>query len=292
MITDRLRGNLNSGTSLDAQPDVYGPRGRIIRPGTPAPTTGLDQSPTGLTYANTSGKGPTPPVVPGPTGGATPTVATPPAPVSQTPTTPTQPTTPTLPAMPTLPRPTTPTTGSSAPYTPAGMDAGRMVTQNELVANQLNSLLNSNSSYVRNARQRGVEMAAGRGLVNSSMAAGAAQRAAIEAGLPIAQSDAQAYRSANDQTYAALTQLRQMRVAGDIQNWLGAESFNREWNGALAMLPIRSSMDMLTYTTQRAMEDPAVYTPDVLSGFNNFFNQNMFDIMGRYFGGGTTPGGG
>ena len=61
----------------------------------------------------------------------------------------------------------------------------------ELVENRLNNLLEDESAYMRNARLRGIQGASRRGLGNSSIAAGASQRAAIESGLPIAQADAQ-----------------------------------------------------------------------------------------------------
>ena len=308
MITDRLMG-LDTGTRIEDMPDPYGRRGQQA----PGPTMTHTALPGGtpvtkpLPYRPPTGGGTPPPsVTTGPTPMPKPTPGPGYTPLATSPSL----DTPVNPALivpgapgsnppagggwtngPTDGQPNPPASGGG--YSgPSGMDSGRRVTQDELVANQLNNLLNSNSTYIRNARQRGVEYAGSRGMVNSSIAAGASQRAAIEAGMPIAQSDAAAYRSANDQTYGALTQLRQMRVAGDIQNWLDSDSYNREWNGTLAMMPIRSSMDMLAYTTQRGLEDPSVYTPDVLSGFNNFFNMNMFDIMGRYYGTGSTPGGG
>ena len=61
------------------------------------------------------------------------------------------------------------------------------------VAGQLNTLLKSDSPYIQNAETRAKEEAAGRGLLNSSMAAGAGRRAAIESALPIAQQDAETY---------------------------------------------------------------------------------------------------
>lgn len=180
-----------------------------------------------------------------------------------------------------------------APLPPGfGLDFMREITPNELVANQLQALLNSDSAYMQNADQRGREFANSRGALNSSIGAGAARRAALEAAMPIAQADAQAYREANAANFASLSQLRQMRVAGDIENWLNDQTYTREWNGNLAMLPIGSSIDMLQYIMQRGMEDPSVFTPDVLSGLNNFFNGNMFDILSRYYGPQTTPGGG
>jgi hypothetical protein len=206
--------------------------------------------------------------------------------------------TPTLPPAPVGPPPTpgAPGSGSPAPGTPPlppgfGLDFMREITPNELVANQLESLLNSNSPYMRNAAQRGAEYAASRGNLNSSIGAGSARRAALEAAMPIAQADAQAYRDANAANFDSLSQLRQMRVAGDIENWLNSESYTREFNGQLAMLPISSSIDMLQYIMQRGMEDPAVYPPDVLSGLANFFNGSMFDILNRFYGPQTDPGG-
>jgi hypothetical protein len=171
-----------------------------------------------------------------------------------------------------------------------GLDFARNITPNELVANQLDQLLRSNSPYVQNARQRGAEYAASRGNINSSIGAGASERAALEAALPIASSDAQAYRDANAANFESLSQLRSQRSAATLENWLSSETYTREYNGQLAMLPIQSAVDMMQYITQRAMEDPAVWTPDIISGWSNFFSGNMFDVLGRYFGNGPTGG--
>lgn len=65
--------------------------------------------------------------------------------------------------------------------------------QNELVSGQLTGLLASDSPYIQQARAQAQAAAAGRGLLNSSMAAGSAQNAAIAAALPIAQGNAQEY---------------------------------------------------------------------------------------------------
>jgi hypothetical protein len=83
-----------------------------------------------------------------------------------------------------------------------------------------------------------------------------------------------------------------MRTAADLDNWLSSENFTRDFNGRLATMSIQSSQDMLTYITQRALEDPAVYTPDVISGFNNFFNLNMKDMFRNFYGPTNTGGGG
>lgn len=71
----------------------------------------------------------------------------------------------------------------------------REVQPEDTVAWQMDNLLDKGSRYITSARQRGVEQAASRGLLNSSLAAGSAERAAIEAALPIAQQDASTYFS-------------------------------------------------------------------------------------------------
>lgn len=196
------------------------------------------------------------------------------------------------PAVPPTPGAQTPTQGAPGNL---GLDFMRQVTPNELVQNQLNQLLSSNSQYMRNAQLRGAEMANRRGMLNSSIAAGNAQRASLEAAMPIAQADAQVYRDANAANFQSLAELRRMRVAGDLENWLQDQNYNREINRELTMLPINSSMDMLRYIMERGLDDPAVYTPNVMSGFSNFFNLTMRDMFRNFFGNpaaGTAPGGG
>lgn len=67
------------------------------------------------------------------------------------------------------------------------------VQPNQLVSNQLTGLLSSSSPYIQQAQLAGMNTAASRGLLNSSIAAGNSQAAAIQAGLPIAQQDASTY---------------------------------------------------------------------------------------------------
>lgn len=143
---------------------------------------------------------------------------------------------------------------------------------NSIVQNSLEAMLNPNSQYIQNARQRGVEYAASRGGLNSSIAAGASERAAIEAAMPLVNS-------------ALDIQKTRDILAG--QDWLDTQAFNRDFQGQLTMLPIVNSFNMLSTVQQFAMQDPALYTPDVISGYSNFFQSNMKDIMNQYFG--ETP---
>jgi hypothetical protein len=88
----------------------------------------------------------------------------------------------------------------------------RSVQGNELTQDQLSGLLSGDSRYVQEARTRGREGAAARGLgVLGGMGAGLAEREAIRAALPIAESDAGAYRSAAAEN---LNYLNQMALQG------------------------------------------------------------------------------
>ena len=62
---------------------------------------------------------------------------------------------------------------------------------NATVSGQLTSLLSADSPYMKAARDYSNQVMNGRGLMQSSIAVGAAQEAAIRAGLPVAQQDAQ-----------------------------------------------------------------------------------------------------
>lgn len=137
------------------------------------------------------------------------------------------------------------------------------------VMGSLEAILGSNSPYLRNARQRGMETAAVRGGINSSIAAGSSERAAIEAAQPLVQ-QAVGIDQAN---------LQQTRNA-EYDNWLSGQNFGR----ALYGQQFTNSLDMLNNLQQAAISDPELYTPEVTSGFSNFFQKNVQDIMKRYFG--------
>lgn len=80
----------------------------------------------------------------------------------------------------------------------------REVQDNETVEKRLNDLTASNSKYIRNATTQANAQAADRGMLMSSVAAGAARRASIDAALPIAQQDANTYTQAARDNQAAV----------------------------------------------------------------------------------------
>lgn len=84
-------------------------------------------------------------------------------------------------------------TANTTNYDPA---LRRVDAAKETVSGQLDNLLKSDSSYITRARSSADQVANRRGLLNSSMAAGAGEAAAIDAALPIAQGDAGVYDAA------------------------------------------------------------------------------------------------
>lgn len=67
----------------------------------------------------------------------------------------------------------------------------------DTVQGQLDSMLNSGSPLMKRAETFGKQQANKRGLLNSSMAAGAAQGSMIDAAMPVAQQDASALQDLN-----------------------------------------------------------------------------------------------
>lgn len=81
---------------------------------------------------------------------------------------------------------TGPATGSQVNYTAPPATQVKDATQSgQVVQGYLKDLLSLDSAYMRNATQQGINLAGARGLQNSSLAAGAAQAANINAAMPI-----------------------------------------------------------------------------------------------------------
>lgn len=170
------------------------------------------------------------------------------------------------PAIP-MPKPTYRPTTQANPFAPPSATSTygqNFQDPNAIVQDSIEAMLNPNSSYIQNARQRGVEYAAQRGGVNSSIAAGAAERSAMEAAAPLAQ-----------QALSIQGQREQVQA----QNWLDEQGFARDFQGQLAMLPVTSAINSLNALQQYALQDPELFTPEVMSGFSQFFSQNMNNTL-------------
>ena len=101
-------------------------------------------------------------------------------------------------APPVSPAATPPATPQSAAPVPTAPVKPEIDPEKETVAGQLKSLTASNSPYIRQAEKDTVRQANSRGLINSTMAAGAGREAAIRSALPIATQDASTYAAARE----------------------------------------------------------------------------------------------
>lgn len=104
------------------------------------------------------------------------------------------------------------------------------------VQTSLDQILNSGNPYMANANRRGLETAASRGLLNSSIAAGAAQRSAIEASMPILNQamglQGQRETQGLAQNESALDRALQTNLQSNQLNFTGQQNeFDRTFQG-------------------------------------------------------------
>lgn len=148
------------------------------------------------------------------------------------------------------------------------------ITPDELTSNQLNELLASNSPYIQQARQSAINQANSRGLLNSSIAAGNSQAAAIQAGLPIASQDAQANYGLQQTNLNNLAKIQSGNIAAHAQ----VQS---------AQIGARASMYGQDQTTLRQREDLAYqgeqaglnYQRNLGLTNQNFYNQSALSAQ-------------
>lgn len=164
-------------------------------------------------------------------------------------------------------------------YTPAG-DEGN------IVQSYLSQFLGSDSALMRDARTRGIEQAASAGLQNSTIAAGASQRAALDAVLPLVDQSMQTFNQRENRQWTSnenrLDRDQQITMS-QVQDWLNNQSFMREFNANLSLMPIQNATQLMNTIAQQAIENPEVYTPDIISGMSEFFTTNYLDVLSRYF---------
>lgn len=94
----------------------------------------------------------------------------------------------------------------------AGQAETRQVQDEELTSHQMSKLLSSDSKYMQDARRQGMEQSAAMGGLGGTVGIGASMQAAIRAGLPIAQADAQAFQQAASENMQALNQYAQLNL--------------------------------------------------------------------------------
>jgi hypothetical protein len=97
----------------------------------------------------------------------------------------------------------------------------------ETVSGQLDALLAADSPYLQRAKHGATQTANARGLLNTSMAAGAGEAAAIDAAAPIAKADADVYGTASRENVAAENTSRAFGAdASNRATLVGAEAYN------------------------------------------------------------------
>lgn len=108
--------------------------------------------------------------------------------------------------------------GTNQNTAPGGLTTGaygtflRTPDQRQTVQGQMTGLLKSDTPYMKINEQKGQQFAAGRGLLNSTLAAQAGRRAAIEGALPIAAADATTYAQASAQNQDALNRMQALEL--------------------------------------------------------------------------------
>lgn len=131
----------------------------------------------------------------------------------------------------------------------------RQVQGDELVANQLGTLMNREGAYLSNARRRGLEQSNSRGMLNSSIAAGAAERAGIEAAMPIAAADAATYGRAQTENMGALNEAQMQQR--DIMNQQEMARWNSLTAGQSAGMQAQIAREQMAAELQSQREQLA-----------------------------------
>ena len=141
----------------------------------------------------------------------------------------------------------------------------RELNPNELSSNQLNQITDENGAYIQRARAAGLNQANSRGLTNSSMAAGAAQGAAIDAAMPMAMQQAGAYTNIGDRNMDA--ENTYLLKQGD---WDSADRINQNNNATSMSIAGMTEKERQRQFDLGQAEDARRY------------NQNFADSQSRY----------
>lgn len=135
----------------------------------------------------------------------------------------------------TLPTGQAPTAAQASNY-----DASTQgVAPDALVENRMTGLLSSNSPYLQEAQTRALQTANQRGLLNSSIAAGAGTQAAIQSALPIAQQDAGAWAQQNLSNQAAQNAAKQFNATANTD----VAKFNADASNAMANARLSAGLE-------------------------------------------------
>ena len=156
-------------------------------------------------------------------------------------------------------------------YTPPAPD------KNTTVAGNLEGLLSSKSPYMENARSRAQQEMNSRGLLNTTMAGTAGEKAAIESALPIAQQDAGFAQQQELATQQGAIQKGLYETQGNISERLASAGYQHE--------AVMKQMDMdwnkIDLDARMAVEYDRM-ADDVKNKFNDLANLISEDYMNDY----------
>lgn len=187
----------------------------------------------------------------------------------------------------------TPATGNATAYDPTKVDktginynpTTQVVQNNQLVSDRLNGLTSGNSRYIQDARQQGREQAARSGLMTSSIAAGNAERSAIQAALPIAQADAARYGTVADQNMAATNTAAQFNSGAN----LNAATSDANASNAAGQFNANASNQMAA-TNMAAQNEAGQFNANA-ANTNSQFNANSANQAAAYSANAANEGG-
>jgi len=173
--------------------------------------------------------------------------------------------------------------GSTAAYQPTQLGQAKEwgVTTPQTVAGQIDTVIAKDSPLMQQAKTAGLEQAASRGLLNSTMAVGSAQDALYKNAMPIAQQDAETNRLAAGYNADIANKFRMSDVdASNVAKTFGASAQNqakefnaqavnrqREFNAtygqnkqlALFDANVKASLDQINNEAQFTLQSQNVY---------------------------------
>ena len=143
--------------------------------------------------------------------------------------------------------------------TTAGIDESKAT-----VSGQMTGLLNQNSPYMQAATAGAMRTANQRGLLNSSIAAGEGQKAAIESSMPIAQQDAGFFQGIHTQNAKAISD-------SFLNNQIGELDYNKSVTTS-AQIGAQTAQD---YAGKFALQKLSDYAQERRVEIDNAFKLNM-----------------
>ena len=152
----------------------------------------------------------------------------------------------------------------------AGVGQGQEI---QGVSGRLNTLLDAESPYIQRARTRAKQMANRRGLLSSSIAAGAGEAAAIDAALPIAEADAGIAAGERQMRSQEFQQARDHRVQQIMQQrGLDHESAEKQADRELSTYMQERGIESSEFMQERGLTHDAT---------QNQANRELQDLMQR-----------